>query len=878
MQNIGVIAVVHELASFTQDMKKVDRLITSVIPGAGLVSNAFKGLGSVVSWLTDSVLNVLEYTLGNLLSSAIQAVVGNLKDLISGVFESADAMSKLEIRLGRLNFNALTESGLEYQDALEKSIEMTKEQIDWSIRLGGQTSFSSEDIANVFTLAQGYGFSADEAKGLTEAVIDFTAGMGLSGVEMERIITNFGQMRQQGKLTGTDLRDMARGAFVPINKVLELTAKKLGMSVEEFNALKKSGKLTAESVDVFRQSFEELVGVNFEGSADALGNIFSVAKENVENLTKELLATYVVAPVLLSIGTHIQSITDALTENDDTWNKLTDSLKRIGTSLTNIVERIFGLGSSSEEMADNVLTSVNGIADWFEAHEDTIVGWVQNAVDWVKNELIPAIKDAKEWLFGNDNSTGFIGKVSDLINDVLIPAFQRVAKWLDDNSQKIDEFFGALGEIGGDVFSNLFGDIGKAGSETDFLGGLLDGITAFMDYVIENKDTIASLISSLIKLSIAISVIGFVISKVVMAIVGFIGFLANLGMVWLWLSSTLEMLVLSGIWGTIVGVFETLGVTIATMLGAITLPIWALIAAIAVLAILWIKYSDQIKTAFSQLVVIITFYLDQWWNNVKTAWNQMWAIIGYYIQEIINTVTTSFSQLVAIISFYVTQWWNSVKTAWNQMWAIVKYYAGQLWNEISGLWIKATSKTGSAMIDFVNSVRNGLTNAYNTIRDKLQQIYDNIRNKFSEVINSITNLNWYQTGVRMMQGLINGITSMASSLASSAISAVTNAINAARSALGIHSPSKVFFGIGENVVEGMNEGIKSTEGILKDTMKNVSLDVAGIGANTSAVMASRMAPAMSSTVTNTKNYNLNVNSSSSVEPIIADFYMLESLG
>lgn len=883
MENIGVIAVVSQLATFTQDMKKVDSAITSVIPGASWVSNAFKGLGSVVEWLTGSVLNVLEYTLGNLLSSAIQAVVSNIKDLIAGVFDSADAMSKLEIRLGRLNFNALIDSGVEYQEALKKSIEMTKEQLDWSIRLGGQTSFSSQDIADVFTLAQGYGFSADEAKGLTESIIDFTAGMGLSGEEMERIIVNFGQMRQQGKLTGTDLRDLARGSFVPINKVLELTAQKLGMSVEEFNTLKKSGKLTAESVDVFRQSFQELVGVNFEGAANALGNVFSVAQENVKSLTRELLATYVASPVLLSIGTRIQEITNALTENDGAWAKLTDSLKRIGTSLTNIVERIFGLGDSSEEMVDNLITSVDEVANWFEAHEDTIVKWVEDAVAWVRNELIPAIKDVKDWLFGTDTSTGFIGKVADLINDVLIPAFERVAKWLDDNSQKIDDFFNALGDIGGDVFSNLFGGLEGAGGETDFLGGLLDGISAFMDYVIENKDTISSLIALFIEAAFVIGVVGYVMSNIITTIAGFISFLGKLAMAWMMVSGFMGMLVETGILATIAGLFQGLidvGAFLIAMLGAITLPIWALIAAVAVLAILWIKYSDEIKTAFSQLVVIIAFYLDQWWNNVKTAWNQMWAIIGYYIQEIVNTVTTAFSQLVVIIGFYVTQWWNNVKTAWNQMWFIVKYYAGKLWNEIVNLWNRAVSKTGDFVINLINSITSGFTNIYNTIREKLKQIYDGIKNKFSEVLNSITNLNWYQTGVSMMQGLISGITNMASSLVDAATSAVTNAINSARSVLGIHSPSKVFFGIGENVVEGMNEGIKSTEGVLKDTMKNMSLDVAGIGANSSVAMASRMAPAMSSMVTNTntKNYNLNINSSAATEPIIADFYMLESLG
>lgn len=62
-------------------------------------------------------------------------------------------------------------------------------------------------------------------------------------------------------------------------------------------------------------------------------------------------------------------------------------------------------------------------------------------------------------------------------------------------------------------------------------------------------------------------------------------------------------------------------------------------------------------------------------------------------------------------------------------------------------------------------------------------------------------------GKSLVQGLINGITSMASSVASKARSVVQGAIDAAKKALQINSPSKVFIEIGKFVDQGLIVGL-----------------------------------------------------------------------
>lgn len=62
-------------------------------------------------------------------------------------------------------------------------------------------------------------------------------------------------------------------------------------------------------------------------------------------------------------------------------------------------------------------------------------------------------------------------------------------------------------------------------------------------------------------------------------------------------------------------------------------------------------------------------------------------------------------------------------------------------------------------------------------------------------------------GRSLIQGLVSGITSMASSVAAKAKSVVQGAINAAKSALKINSPSKVFIEIGKYTSEGFAVGL-----------------------------------------------------------------------
>jgi hypothetical protein len=83
-----------------------------------------------------------------------------------------------------------------------------------------------------------------------------------------------------------------------------------------------------------------------------------------------------------------------------------------------------------------------------------------------------------------------------------------------------------------------------------------------------------------------------------------------------------------------------------------------------------------------------------------------------------------------------------------------------------------------------------------------------------------------ELGGNIIEGLTKGISSGTSSAVSSAVDVAKKIISATKKELGIQSPSRIFADIGRNTSLGFIEGIKDTESSINKTMNNVfgSLD------------------------------------------------------
>jgi Tape measure protein len=148
------------------------------------------------------------------------------------------------------------------------------------------------------------------------------------------------------------------------------------------------------------------------------------------------------------------------------------------------------------------------------------------------------------------------------------------------------------------------------------------------------------------------------------------------------------------------------------------------------------------------------------------------------------------------------------------------------------------------MAAIISSVITGAKTAFDTFKTSLFNTFDGLKIMFNgfikvvksllsgdlsgaiegakEIIMGFAKIDLTQLGKDMIQGLINGIGSMAGALWNKMTEMANSAMNAVKGILGIKSPSVVFQGFGVNTVEGFNIGIDKQLPNLENKMLQLS--------------------------------------------------------
>lgn len=763
MEQIGVEAVVSQLTKFLSDMVKVDQGISKVAPSGTLLQRVFASLGETVSAFGREILNVAEYALGKILGDSIQFIVNKIRELIISTIEAGQEFQTLSLRLDRLNFNEIRDSAGSYTEAMARATQMTKEQLDWIQKLAAQTPYDNQDIANVYTLARSYGFAASESQGLTQDILQFAAGMGLSSVEMERIIVNFGQMTAQGKVSGRELTDLARGAFVPVNRILEQMQKNTGLAGAEFDAFRNS----AAGVEAFMLAFSQVVANDFSGAAEKMARTFKGATDNAADMVKSIMGLNIVKPILDSIGGKIADFLGEFTEGQTIiqdfnghmvelasptrWDQLVSAASRIGVTLSGIVTSVLGLLPSTESIADNVVASVEGIADWIEGHKGDILEFFKGIGDTIQEKVVP-----------------FIEKVVD--------AFGTVSDWVSENKGTISEFFTTLGEIASEVIEDLTGQQMDSGGG---LTGFLETLTKVMKFVITNKNSIVKAIDLIVIGFIAFQIVETILLGVLAVVSMLIGFVTGLATVVgtvMGVIGTIQFLmpVLTLIGTLITGVVIPAVVSFIAILGAMIWPILLVISIIALLVLAFNTDFAAIGETIDQLWFIIKNTLAKIISNFIAFFFQLGATARVRFTEMVDGVKTGLFELAVSIEEWAVgvgvsiAAWATNTTASISGWASATKSSISNWVSNVGGSITSWATTSKTKIIEWSASTRGVISAWTTsslasittwINDSIAKFASWADNAYATVQSSVARINWFGIGASIITQIISGFLS-----------------------------------------------------------------------------------------------------------------------
>ena len=126
-----------------------------------------------------------------------------------------------------------------------------------------------------------------------------------------------------------------------------------------------------------------------------------------------------------------------------------------------------------------------------------------------------------------------------------------------------------------------------------------------------------------------------------------------------------------------------------------------------------------------------------------------------------------------------------------------------------------------------------------------------IPNMVSQIKNAFTSVNWGSVGMNIIKGIASGLTGAAGAIVEAAKSAANKALDAAKSALGIHSPSRVFRDqVGKMMALGMGIGFEKNIPI-KSMNVGVQRAVSGLQKSVDLALSARTAD---KTIGRVKNY------------------------
>lgn len=204
--------------------------------------------------------------------------------------------------------------------------------------------------------------------------------------------------------------------------------------------------------------------------------------------------------------------------------------------------------------------------------------------------------------------------------------------------------------------------------------------------------------------------------------------------------------------------------------------------------------------------------------NVFTAFN--WLNLGKnLITGLKNGITAMKASVKTTADSVKNNIYNAIKGLPSQLKSLGSNALSSMRTGISGMISSLKNTAGKVLTTVVNAIKSMPTKLANLAKDAVSKM----KTKFTA--------NWSSIGKNIINGIIGGITNAASNLYKNIKDMAKNALNSAKTALGIHSPSREFRDIiGAMIPKGITEGLKDE---FPNTIKalenqaNAMIDTAG---------------------------------------------------
>lgn len=633
---------------------------------------------------------------------------------------------------------------------------------------------------------------------------------------------------------GTEIKNTAVSAGKGMSSAMGTAARKTGSAFSKAGRGIKSGfgktmglisklnpfGLIITAIEILLPLFVMLYSSS-ESFRNAVDGAFSAAKNAVEPLIpifKDLVSTIsdVFSGIMEKVGPPIM----------DAFSTVSKAVGPILGDIGKTVGEVFStLGPTIEKVAGSIGPALGNIwkaaAQVYEQLGPTI-SQVLDQLGPIAEQLGPVLGNAFSEL------SGAVGELVPVLMELVGSVFSQLGPVIAAVLPLLGELVGSIVSLASEAFSLLAPVITNLVSSV--IPPLMTAFGAIVELVVTIVSTVLppliNMFSTVLPaaLNLLIPVITAVINAIVPIITSIIEvltgvitfitgvFTGNWSMAWEGIKG-----IFSGVWNLLVAVVTGAVQIIATvvqgwmtLIGGFIRTVWTGIANF--FTGIW----SNITATFTSVLSYIVNWVMAQWNQMRANTQTVFIAIRTVIANIMNGIRGFISGvLTAIVNFFVGRWnqiraitssvFNAVRSiisgALNGARSIVSSVISRIVGIVQGAWGRVRGVTSSAWGAFRSIVSSGVNGAVGVVRSLPGRVYGALSGMASKMRG---------IGSDMIRGLIGGIQSMAGEVARKASQVVSNAVNAAKRALKIKSPSRVFMEIGAYTGEGLAIGIENT--------------------------------------------------------------------
>lgn len=215
----------------------------------------------------------------------------------------------------------------------------------------------------------------------------------------------------------------------------------------------------------------------------------------------------------------------------------------------------------------------------------------------------------------------------------------------------------------------------------------------------------------------------------------------------------------------------------------------------------WENVANTANTATANLATGVVANFQNMQSQVQSAMQGVTSAVEQGCSQVQSTTSSTFSSVASNISSTMASISSNISSSFSTISSTVQQAASQMEQTLQNAFNSINNATSNSMSQLENRIRQAQSTVVSTVQQMGSQAVSTLQSYYGQFV---------AAGGYLMDGFIAGMQSRAGAVMATAMSIANAAASAIRSALAIHSPSRVVAKITRWVPMGMVVGMKDT--------------------------------------------------------------------